>query len=103
MKWIALIILSMNCFEIGYCGHPNSPNTDIQFKKSTKLLLSYLQEEDHQLIHDTLKNKKIQLGSLYFVYRHKKNSSRTDITNYDEKFLRLRQHMKMKPLLIIVI
>ena len=49
-------------------------------------MLSHLQEEDHPFICDTLKNKKTQLVSLYFVYKPKKNSPITDITNYDEKF-----------------
>ena len=37
------------------------------------------------LINDTLRNKKTQLVSLYYVYKPKKNVSRMDITNYDEK------------------
>ena len=74
-----------NFFEIGYCGHPNFPYANIQFKKATNLILSHFQEEYHPLIHDTLKNKNTQLVSLYFVYIPKKNASRTEITNDDEK------------------
>ena len=72
------------CFEIGYCGHPNLPYANIQFKQATNSIPSHFQEEDHQFIHDTLKNKKTQLVSLYIFYRPKKNASRTDITNDDE-------------------
>ena len=50
--------------KIRYCGHPNFPYANIQFKKATNLILSYFQEEDHPFIHDTLKNKKTQLFSL---------------------------------------
>ena len=66
MKWIALIILSITfCFEIGYCGHPNSPYANIKFKHDTNLILSHFQEEDHPFNHDTLKNKNTQLVLLY--------------------------------------
>ena len=40
-----------NCFEIGYCGHPNFPYADIQLKQATSLILSIFQEEDHPSIH----------------------------------------------------
>ena len=71
-------------FEIGYCGHPKPPYANIQFKQATNLILSHFQEEDHPFIHYTIKNKNTQLVSLYFVYRHNKNASRTDITNDDQ-------------------
>ena len=45
-----------NFFEIGYCGHPNFPYTNIQFKQATNLILSHFQEEDHTFINDTKKN-----------------------------------------------
>ena len=44
-----------NFFEIGYCGHPNSPYKNIQLKQATNLIFSNFQEEYHPLIHDTLK------------------------------------------------
>ena len=44
-----------NFFEIGYCGHPNSPHTNIQLKQATNLIFLNFQEEYHPLIHDTLK------------------------------------------------
>ena len=47
-----------NCFEIGYCGHPNFPYTNIQFEQSSDLILSHFQKEDHSFIHDTLKKQK---------------------------------------------
>ena len=33
-----------NFSEIGYCGHPNFPYANTQFKKSTNLILSHFQE-----------------------------------------------------------
>ena len=65
-------------------GHPNFPYANILFKQATNSILSLFQEEYHPFIHDTLK-KKTQLVYLYFVYRPKKNTPRTDITNDDEK------------------
>ena len=81
MKWNALIFLMITFFEIGYCGHPEFLYAHIQLEKSTKLLLSNFQEEDHPLIYDTLNNKKTQLVCLYIFYRPNKNASITDITN----------------------
>ena len=74
-----------NLFEIGYFDHPNSPYANIQFKQVNNSILLYLGGDEHLFIYDTLKNKKTQLISLYFSYRTKKNVSRTDITNDDEK------------------
>ena len=54
-----------NFFEIGYFGHLNVPYANGQFNQATNLMLSHLQEEDHPLIHDTLKNKITQMVSLY--------------------------------------
>ena len=31
--------VNYNFFEIGYCGHPNFPYANIQFKKATNLIL----------------------------------------------------------------
>ena len=73
------------CFEIGYFGHPAFSSAHIQLEQATKLLLSHFQEEDHLFIYDTLNNKGIQLVCLYFVYRPKKNASRTNLTNDDQK------------------
>ena len=70
---------------MGYCGHPNPPYASIQFNQAGNLILSHFQKEDHQFIHDTLKNKNKKLVSLYFSYRTKKNACRMDITNDDEK------------------
>ena len=38
-----------NCFETGYCGHPNFPYENIQFKQATNLILSHFWEEDHKI------------------------------------------------------
>ena len=74
-----------NCFEIVDYGHPTFPYAHIQLEKATKIILSHFQEEYHPFIYDTLKNKKTQLVCLYFVYRPKKNASRTDPTDDDQK------------------
>ena len=51
-----------------YCGHPAFPS-HIQLKQATKLIISHLQGEDHQLTYNTINNKNSQLVSFYFVYR----------------------------------
>ena len=71
MKWIALIILSITIFKVGYCGHPNFPYTNIQLEQASDLILSHFQKEDHSFIIDTLRNKKTQLVYLYYVYKPK--------------------------------
>ena len=76
-------------FEIGCCGHPNFPYGHTQQEQSTELILSHFQGEEHPLISDTLGNKNTQLVCLYFVYRPKKNASRTDITDDDQKYYAL--------------
>ena len=76
--------VNYNCFEIGYCGHPNFPYTNIQLKQAIGLILSHFQEDYHSFINDTFR-KKTQLVSLYYFYKPKKNTSRTDITDYYEK------------------
>ena len=67
-----------NLFEIGYFDHPNSPYANIQFKQVNNSILLHLGGDEHPFIHETIKNKKIQLVSLYFVYRPNKKASRTD-------------------------
>ena len=54
-----------NCFEIGYCGHPNFPYATIIFKKATNLILSHFRENAIYsfMIHST--TKKMQLVSLF--------------------------------------
>ena len=74
-----------NFFETGYCGHPNFPNTNIQLKQASDLLLSDFQEENHSFINDKLRNKKTKFVYFYYIYKYKKNASRIDIMNYDEK------------------
>ena len=64
-------------FGIGYCGHPNSPYTNVQLKQASDWILSHYQKEDNSLIHDTIRNKNTQLVYLY-VYKPKKNIT-TDI------------------------
>ena len=46
-----------NFFEIGYCGHPNFPSANIQFKQANNLTISHFQEEDHPFIHDAPKKR----------------------------------------------
>ena len=45
---------------------------------------SYFQKEDHSFIHNKLRNKKTQLVYFYYVYKPRKNASRSDIKNYYE-------------------
>ena len=71
-------------FELGYCGHPNYPHTNIFLGQASDLILSHFKEEDHSLIEDALRNEKIQLVLLYYVYKPKTNTSRTKNTNEDE-------------------
>ena len=59
-----------NFLELGYCGHPQYPHTKIF---STKL--SHFKKEDHFFIKNALRNKKIQLVSLYYVYKPNNNAS----------------------------
>ena len=73
-----------NFFEIRYCGHPNFPYKKISLYQASDLILSHFQKKEHSSIHDTLKNKKTQLVYFYYVYKPKKNASRTDIVNYNE-------------------
>ena len=51
MKWIALIILLIKCFEKGYCGHRNFTYAHIKLKQATNLIPSHFQEKDHSFIH----------------------------------------------------
>ena len=59
-------LVDYNCFEIGYCGHPDSPYANNQFKQATNVIHSHFQEEYHMFIHDTLKNKKYTIVLLIF-------------------------------------
>ena len=36
-----------NCFEIGYCGHPDPPYKNIQLGQASDLILSHFHKEDH--------------------------------------------------------
>ena len=74
-----------NFFELGYCGHPQYPYSNIFLDQASDLILSHFQEEDHPLISDALRNKKIHLVLLYYVYKPKTNTSRTKNTDDDEK------------------
>ena len=62
------------------------------------------QEEDHPFIHDTINNKKTLFLAFIYIYRHKKKSSITNITNdyqkayaftptYGDEFTDLHRHM----------
>ena len=82
MKCIALIILLITIcckYDIVVTLTPNYDN--IQFKQATNIILSFIHKEDHPIIHNTFKNKKTQLVSLYIFYRPKKNASKVDIKN----------------------
>ena len=85
IKWSVLIFLIIKIFSIEYCCHPTFPYAHIQLDQANKLLILHDQEQDHAFIYDTLNNEITQLVFLYFVYRLKEKSSRTDITNDDQK------------------
>ena len=74
-----------NFFELGYCGHPQYPYSKMFLDQASDLILSYFKKEDHSFIKDALRNEKIQLVLLYYVYKPKTNASRTKNTNDDEK------------------
>ena len=74
-----------NFSENGSWGHPAFPYAHIQLDQATELILSHFWEEENSFIYDTLNNKNTQLVCIYFVYRPKKNASRTDLTNDDQK------------------
>ena len=60
--------------------------TQIHFLyQASDLILSHFKEEDHPFISDALRDKKIQLVLLYYVYKPKTNKSRTKNMNEDEK------------------
>ena len=74
-----------NFFELGYCGHPNYTHTIFFLNQASDLILSHFKEEDHSFIKYTLRNKKIQLVLLYYVYKPQTNASRTKNRNDDEQ------------------
>ena len=74
-----------NFFELGYCGHPEYPHSKIFLNQASDVILSHFKEEDHSFIKDALRNKKIQLVLLYYVYRPNTNASRKKNTNDDEQ------------------
>ena len=74
-----------NYFELGYCGHPQYPYSNIFLDQASDLILSHFKVEDHSFIKDALRNKKIQLVSLYYFYKPKTNASRTKNMNDDEQ------------------
>ena len=53
-----------NFFWIEYCGRLNFPNAHIQLNQDNKLIISYLQEEDHQFIYYT--HKKVTIRFLMY-------------------------------------
>ena len=55
-----------NFFELGYCGHPQYPYSNIFINQASDLILSHFQEEYHPFISDALIDQNIQLVSLYY-------------------------------------
>ena len=74
-----------NFFELGYCGHPQYPYSNNFLDQASNLILSHFKEKDHTFITDALRNEKIQLFLLYYVYKPKTNKSRTKNMNDNEK------------------
>ena len=54
-----------NCFELGYCGHPQHPYSKIFLEQASDLILSYFKEEYHPFISEALRDENIQLVLLY--------------------------------------
>ena len=81
-RWLSW---QVHFFELGYCGHPQYPYSEIFLNKASDLILSHFKEEDHSFISDALRNEKIRLVLLYYVYKPKTNTSRKKNTNDDEK------------------
>ena len=48
-----------NFFELGYCGHPQYPHSNMFLDQASDLILSHIREEDHSFIKDALRNEKI--------------------------------------------
>ena len=92
-----------NCFELGYCGHPQYPWSNIFLDQASDLILSYFKEEDHLFISDALRDENIQL----FCYIKLTNLRPT----HPEQKIRMRMktlinmvlNMEVNPLVCIVI
>ena len=54
-----------NFFELGYCGQPQYPYSNIFLDQASDLILSHFKEEDHSFISDALRDEKIYLVLLY--------------------------------------
>ena len=73
-----------NFFELGYCGHTQFPHSNVFLDQSSALILSQFQEEDHPFIRKALQDEDIHLVSLYYVYKPKTDTPRTENTEDDE-------------------
>ena len=85
-------------FEMDSAGYPDNYNflnwyivvtlsSLTQFfvlDQASDLILSHVQDEDHPFISEALRNENIQLVPLYYVYKPKTDTPRTNNTNEDE-------------------
>ena len=53
------------CFELGYCGHPQYPYSNIFIDQVSDLILLHFKEEHHSFISEALRDESIQLVLLY--------------------------------------
>ena len=73
-----------NFFELGYCGHNQFPYSNIFLDQASALILSHFQEEDHPFIRKSLGNENIHLFELYYVYKPKTDTTKTNHMYDDE-------------------
>ena len=78
-----------NFFEIGYCGHTQYPHSNIFLDQAGALIISQFQEEDHSFIRKALQDDHIHVVSLYYVYKPKTETPRTNNTVDDENAYKL--------------
>ena len=76
-------------FELGYCGHTQYPHSKIFLDQACALILSQFQEEDHPFIRKDLQDEHSHIVSLYYVYKPKTDTPRTNNTVGDESAYKL--------------
>ena len=70
---------------MGFCGHPQYPYSNIFLDQASDVILSHFKKEDHYFFKDALRNVKIQLVTIYYVYNRKTNAPRAKKSTYDEQ------------------
>ena len=78
-----------NFFELWYCGHTQYPHSNIFLDQARALTISQFQEEDHLFIRKALQEDHIHVVLLYYVYKPKTDTPRTNNTVDDENAYKL--------------